>query len=69
MRKIVLEFTNDDLDGGRIAMNSIDAHDALQLYTDDLQQRAALSLDPSERSTYNTIARELRDKLQEWADQ
>ena len=68
MRKIVLEFTEDDLDGGRIAMNSIDAYDSLQLYIDDLQDRSALSLDPIERSTYNTVMRELNDKLQEWHD-
>ncbi len=69
MRKIVLEFTDDDLDGGRIALNSIDAYDTLQLYTDNLQERAALSFDPSEKATMYAISRELRDKLQEWADQ
>ncbi len=69
MRKIVLEFTEDDLDGGRIAMNSIDAHDSLQLYVDDLNERAALSFDPSEKATLYIISREIRDKLQEWADQ
>ena len=68
MRKIVLEITEDELDGGRIDMNPIDAYDSLQLYIDDLQQRSALALDPTERHTYNTVMRELNDKLQEWHD-
>lgn len=68
MKRIILEFTDDDLDGGRIAMNSIDAYDALQLYVDELRDKAALSLDGAERSVMYAIHRELTEKLQDWSD-
>ncbi len=66
--KTILEFHDDEEDRGRIALNSADAYASLVIYVDSLQQRAALSLDPGERSALNSVRQELKDKLQSWTD-
>jgi|TARA_Y100000296_G_scaffold29486_1_gene34281 hypothetical protein len=68
MKRIILEFTDDDLDGGRIAMNSIDAFDALQFYVDELWERAQMTPDEGEKHAMTVIYRQLKEKLQDWSD-